>query len=144
MFCREQIAQLRDATPAIRHRGAEPHVVGNGTPQQAADLAAEMSLDVPLLTDPDRRSFAVLGARRSLGGVLHPDVALGVVRALRRGHRQAGVQGDPMQLGGVIAVRPPGEVVYRYLSHRAGDHPDLSAVIATLDPDGHHRHRRLD
>jgi hypothetical protein len=132
MFCREQVAQLRDAAPSIRERGAEPAVVGNGTPEQAAELARELSLDLALYTDPDRRSFAALGARRDLGGVLHPSVALGAIRALRQGHRQAGVQGDPMQLGGVLAVRPPGAVLYRELSRHAGDHPDLAALIAAL------------
>ena len=123
---------MRDVAAAIRARGAEPAVVGNGTPEQAAQLAAELGLDFPLLTDPERRSFAALGARRSLAGVLHPGVFAGAVRALREGHRQQGVQGDAMQLGGVVAIRPGGEVVYRYLSGHAGDHPDLGEVVSAL------------
>jgi len=132
MFCREQVAQLRDEVALLDERGADLAVVGNGTPEQAAELAAELSLVFPLLTDPQRRSFVALETRRNLRGVFHPGTLRSVWRAWRGGHRQRGVQGDPMQLGGVVAIRPGGAVVFVQRSAFAGDHPAMKTVAAAL------------
>jgi hypothetical protein len=123
---------LRDEAHHIRNRGADLAVVGSGTPEQAAALADELGVDFPLLADPQRRTYVALGARRSLAGVLHPAVLGNALRAWRGGFRQQGVQGDAMQLGGVVAIRPDGEVAYLYQSARAGDHPPLADVAAAL------------
>jgi peroxiredoxin len=126
------VAQLRDQTPAIRARGADLAAVGNGTPDQADHLARALGTDFPLLTDPDRRTFAALGARRSPGGVLHPRVLASAARAWRAGHRQHGVQGDAMQLGGVVVIHPGDEVAGVWRSAHAGDHPAAEQILAVL------------
>jgi hypothetical protein len=132
MLCREQIAQLREYDGEIRERGARLAFIGNGTPAQAKALARELDLDPPLYTDPERRGFAALGARRSLAGVLRPGTFSSAMRAWRGGHRQQGVQGDALQLGAVLIVRPGGEVAYLHRSAHAGDHPSPARILRNL------------
>ena len=132
MLCREQIAQLRDVVDDIHARGAELVFIGNGTPEQARTLARELELAVPLFTDPERRGFAALGARRSLAGALHPGTLRSALRAWRGGHRQQGVQGDALQLGAVVIVRPGDVVAYLHRSAYAGDHPPPAEILRRL------------
>jgi len=132
MLCREQIAQLRGVVDQIRNGGASLVFIGNGTPEQAAALSQELDLGVPLYTDPELRGFAALNARRSLAGVLSPATFRNAVRAWRGGHRQQGVQGDALQLGAVVIVRPGGDVTYLHRSAHAGDHPSPTDILQRL------------
>jgi len=124
---------LRDVVPGIRERGAEIAVVGNGSAEQAAGLVRELGLDFPLFTDPERRTFAALGARRSLGGVLNLGTLKSAVRAWSAGHRQHGVQGDAMQLGGTVVIHPGGRVAHVHRSEHAGQLPPLDGVLAAVE-----------
>lgn len=42
------------------------------------------------------------------------------------------IQGDAFQNGGVLVVRPGGEVAYRYISEVSGDHPPVADVLAAI------------
>ncbi len=133
MFCREQVAQLRDRVDDIRARGAELAIVGNGAPNFAAAFREDFDLDGPLLVDPDLRAYRAAGLRRGRVELLSPRLPGNALRALRSGQRQGAVQGDPWQLGGVFVIRPGGELAYRYASREAGDHPPVEDILAALD-----------
>ncbi len=124
--------QLRDQAQAIDQRGADVAAIGTGSPEQAARLAQQLELPFPLLADPERRTYAALGTRRSVIGILHTGTLRSAVRAWRRGHRQEGVQGDAMQLGGVVVMRPGGAVAMIHRSVHAGDHPDIEAILRAI------------
>jgi peroxiredoxin len=132
VFCRQQVAQLRDVVDDIRARGAELVVIGNGRVEQARQFAEEQALPFALYTDPTRESYGRAGLRR---GVLS-SVGLGVVRrgvaALRDGYRQGPIQGDPLQQGGVLVIATGGDVLYRYVSEEAGDHPSNEALLRAV------------
>jgi NAD(P)-dependent dehydrogenase (short-subunit alcohol dehydrogenase family) len=134
LFCREQVAQLRDHIPEIRARGAELAIVGNGAKPFAAAFREDQGFDGPLLVDPERRAYRVAGFRRGYVALLSPRLPGHALRALRSGHRQAGVQGDPWQLGGVLVIRPEGDLVFRHVSREAGDHPPVDEILAALSP----------
>ncbi len=111
--------------------------VGNGTVPMAqgfleATLGKDRAEGVTLVTDPSRATYAALGARRDLLGVLDPRMLGAGWRSVRAGHAQGSLAGDPMQLGGVIAVRPDGSVPYVHLDRFAGDAPDVVALLAAL------------
>ena len=133
MFCREQVAQLRDKIDEIRIRGGELVIIGNGSAYFAKAFKEDFELDCPVLVDTDLRSYRVAGLRRGRVEVLSPQVPLNAIRALKSGARQDGVKGDPWQLGGVFVIRSDGEVTYRYVSDAAGDHAPLSEVFAALN-----------
>jgi len=127
---------LRGRSDEIRARGAELVIVGNGAASFAAAFREDLDLgpDGPLLVDPELRAYRAAGLRRGRVEVLSPRLPGNALRALRKGFRQTSVQGDPWQLGGVFVIRPGGELVYRYLSREAGDHPPVDAVLAALEP----------
>jgi NAD(P)-dependent dehydrogenase (short-subunit alcohol dehydrogenase family) len=135
MFCREQVAQLRDASDEIRARGAELVIVGNGAPAFARAFREDYALEGPLLVDPELRAYRAAGLRRGRVEILSPRLPLNALRALRSGARQGAVQGDPWQLGGVFVIRPGGALAFRHVSREAGDHPPVGDVLAALSPE---------
>jgi hypothetical protein len=132
MFCREQVAQLRDHRDEMRAKGGDLAVVGNGTPKQAAGFRAEQKLEFPLLVDPGLAAYKAAGLKRTVLSVMNPMVLARGVRALTSGFTQGSTQGDPWQQGGVFVIHPPGEVRYAFVSSGAGEHPPIPELIAAL------------
>ena len=132
MFCREQVAQLRDITDAVRNKGAELSVVGNGKPAQAAAFAEERNLPFALYTDPGLRSYGAADLRRNVISTFRPKTLGNAFRAMGSGHRQGSVQGDPWQQGGAFVIAPGNEVLFSQRSREAGDHADPNQLVAAL------------
>ena len=126
---------MRDQIDEIRARGAELVIIGNGAPNFAAAFREDFELDCPLLVDPELRAYRAAGLRRGRVELLSPRLPLNVLRALRSGSRQSGVQGDPWQLGGVFVIQPGGDLTYRYESREAGDHPPVEEILEALGED---------
>jgi len=124
---------LCDQIEAIRERGAELVIVGNGAANFAAAFREDFAIDGPLLIDPELRAYRAAGLRRGRVELLSPRLPLNALRALGSGSRQTGVQGDPWQLGGVFVIRPDGTLSYRYVSREAGDHPPVSEILGALE-----------
>ena len=119
--------------PRIRERGAELVLVGNGDRRFARAFRDELGIAAPVYVDTGRRAYRALGMRRGVGSPLGAIATVGhAARAWKAGFRQTSVQGDAWQLGGVLVVRPGGEVAYRYLSQAAGDHPPVADILAAL------------
>ena len=124
---------MRDARPLIQALGADLVVVGNGSPAQALDFKQQRDIDFPLLVDPKLEAYAAAGLRRDLGATLNFATLGNAVRALRGGHRQSSVEGDPWQQGGAFIITPDGKDHYKYISQAAGDHPDPEEIVAALE-----------
>jgi hypothetical protein len=88
---------------------------------------------VPIWVDPAAKSYRALGFARGLGASLSAAVLRNAQRAMAAGYRQSRTKGAPMQQGGVLVVMPGGDVVYRYASRVAGDHPPVADVLAALE-----------
>ena len=132
MFCREQAVQVHREREAIEKKGARLVFVGNGNRHFAKAFKDEFSIEAPIYVDTERLAYRALGMKRSLLGVLTPGVVGRAVRALRSGARQTTVQGDALQLGGVLVVRPGGKVAFAHLSEAVGDHPDVADVLEAI------------
>jgi hypothetical protein len=133
-LCREQVSQLRPKVSEIRAKGAELIAIGNGSTQHAAWFVDDQHLDFPVFTDPSLSAYRAAGFERSVLGIVTPLAIKGGFRAWREGFRQASVvpKGDALQLGGVIVVRSDGEVLWRFSSRAAGDHPTPEEVVAQV------------
>lgn len=123
---------MRGEVDAIRELGAELAVIGNGTPAQAKDFAAEYDLPFPLYVDPKLEAYRAAGLRRGVLDTLNASTFTHAIRALRTGARQGLTKGDPWQLGGAFVVAPGGRVAFRHVSRDAGDHADLEKVKKAL------------
>ena len=132
MFCREQVAQLRDINPQIEASGAELTVIGSGKKEQAATFAEERNLTFRLLTDPGLRSYKAADLKRSVSSTFRPSMVLSGARAMKAGFRQGMVQGDAFQQGGAFVVAKGGELLFEQRSSAAGDHFELDALLGAL------------
>lgn len=124
---------MRDQRPNILALGAELVVVGNGQPEHARDFQQQHDLAFPLLVDPDLQAYEAAGLRRDLASTLNLRTVGAAVRALRGGHRQKAVQGDPWQQGGAFVITSGGEVLLEQISRSAGDHADPRQILAALE-----------
>ena len=132
LFCREQAVEMRAAQPDIEAAGAELVFVGNGNPDQARDFQQQHAPGITVLTDPDLRTYRLIGARRGVLNTVGPRVWRSGLRALGRGARQTQVKGHPFQQGGVLVVLPGDKAVFTYISRQAGDHPPVAEVVGAL------------
>jgi peroxiredoxin len=126
---------VRGELNAIRAKGAELVVVGNGSPWFAAAFRDELALDFPLLVDTGLAAYRAAGLRRSVVDTLRPAALLHAVRAWKSGARQSAVKGDPWQLGGAFVVAKGGRVLFRHVSREAGDHAPVADLVAAI-PEG--------
>ena len=124
---------MRDAQAEIESRGAHLVVIGNGTTHQARDLIEDLDYRGTLWVDPDMIAYRAAGLERGVAKALSLKMFGHAVRAMRAGHQQKGVQGDPWQMGGTFVIAPGDRVLYVHVSGEAGDHPALDEVLSVLD-----------
>ena len=111
--------------------GAHLAVIGQGTPAQAAHFRDSHRLDIPMYVDKGRESYKAAGTKiATFSELLGPRVvAKGVVASRRNSVVQGRTIGHPAQLGGVMVVKPGGEIAYVHLADDAGDNPPNDAVL---------------
>lgn len=107
-------------------------VIGNGAVPFLDEFASSYPDSMLFLTDPKRAAYRAMSLQRGMGGVRALGMVSSGLRAFRAGHRQAKVQGDPMQLGGVFVVAPGGSLVFAQRSKTAGDHAEASEIVQAL------------
>jgi len=139
VFCRDYAVQLHRAREEFESAGVRLAVVGIGTPEQAAEFRRAQSVDLPLLVDPDRRTYELAGTKvATLGEIAGPKV---MARALKRtiasrwrqgsiAVHQGRIMGHAAQLGGVLIIAPDGSVRYSHLSEDSSDNAPVREVIA--------------
>jgi hypothetical protein len=136
LFCHQMVDDLVRHVPTILGKGARVVIVGNGSPEQAEHFFAMKGLPregVSVVTDPGRDSYKAAGFARSIGrAFLNPGSVRAYRSARREGHQVKGLFGDLTQLGGLMVVEPPARLAYLHRSLFAGDHPDLTEVVAVL------------
>lgn len=123
---------MRGILPDIRAAGAELVIVGNGTPEMASAFRDDTGLEVPLYTDPTRRTYALAGFKRGVLATFTPRGVAHAARALRKGYRQTGTRGDAYQQGGLLVVDRNGRILYAHRDNEAGDLASNEDVLAAL------------
>ncbi|HKK53284.1 MAG TPA: SDR family NAD(P)-dependent oxidoreductase [Myxococcota bacterium] len=113
---------MRDPIERWREQGVEVVIIGNGTAGFAEAFREDFAIEGPLLVDPELSAYRAAGLRRGRVEAASPRLLKNAVRALRSGARQASVQGDPWQLGGVFVLAAGGETRLAHRSREAGDH----------------------
>ena len=139
VFCRDQAVHLHRLRDDFEEAGVRLVVVGHGTPEMAAAFRRAQGVDLPVLVDPDRRIYEVIGAKvATLPELIGPRQVLAglkaaIVSRMRQGSiavHQGRIIGHAAQLGGVLVIAPDGSVRYAHLSETASDYPPAREVLA--------------
>jgi peroxiredoxin len=139
VFCRQHAVELHRARSEFEEAGVSMAAIGHGTPQQAAEFRRRQGVDIPLLVDPERRSYELTGAKvATIGELFAPRVvARGakytLLSRIKQGSivvHQGRIIGSIAQLGGVLVIAPDGSVRYAHLSRDAADIPPTPEVLA--------------
>lgn len=126
MFCREQVARLNQYKEQINALGAEVYAIGNGTVAMAKDFAEQFEVSFELYTDPGRKTYKALSFGRAFGlGMSSFGKAR---RAMKSGHKQGAVKGDPWQQGGEAIIKD-GAILWSHYSKQAGAHLEPEALL---------------
>lgn len=123
---------MRPRVNEIREAGAELAAIGNGSVEHLRWFLDTEKPGFPAYTDPSLKVYGLAGLHRGLAATFSPSAGLRALGALSRGHRQAGVKGDPLQQGGVLLILPDpegGSLAWRHVSRHSGDHPDASVIV---------------
>jgi peroxiredoxin len=133
VHCREHATQLHREGARIRDAGAELFVIGNGTPSFIDGFRDQTGFTGPIYTDPSLATYKTAQFKRSVTSTIDPRGFGKALRAMVGGQKQAIIpQGDQWQQGGVLVVRPSNEVVWHYVSGRAGDDPSVTQIVNAI------------
>ena len=124
--------QLHREIEKIHAKGAELVFVGTGNRHWASVFKQDYGITCPVFVDTVRESYRALGMKRRILDLLDPRLVRNGLRALKHGFRPGWIQGDGLQNGGVLVVRPGGEIAFRFISDVSGDHPKVGDVIGAL------------
>ena len=133
LFCRQQVAQLRERRQEIEASNATIVLIGCGEPKEAIEFSERLDLDLELYTDPGLKSFDAAGLKRGVLTALKRGSWKAGRAAWRSGFRQTKTAGNVWQQGGMFVVDSGGRLHFEHVSEWAGDHPDLEVVLQTLD-----------
>ncbi len=104
-------------------------------PDNLVEYSARTRFPFPILTDPDRRSYAAYGlGRGSIGRVWGPAAARRYLQIFREG----GIGGlarpieDTLQLGGDFVIDPQGLLAYGYWGAGPDDRPSVDELVAAV------------
>ena len=123
---------MRDRYDDIEGAGAKLVVIGNGQPFMAKAFRQDERIPFDLWVDPEMTAYRAAGLRRGITKTVSRHTLGHAWRALRKGHRQTKVQGDPWQLGGAFVISTEGVTVYEQISREAGDHAPLSDLLEAI------------
>ncbi len=126
---------MRESLPRIRAAGAEVALVGQGTPEMAADARRETAWEGTILVDAEGAAYGAAGmGKTSLLGLLRPRLFAEARKARRQGHRQTRVAGNAWRLGGVVVVAPGGRILFARADEHVEDDLPVDEVLRCLRP----------
>ena len=113
--------------------------VGQGTGAEAAEVAREVEVEIPVLGDPGKASYRTMGLGRSdWWGLLVAPMIEGLLEGLDNLRKaslrwSASPRSDVRQLGGVMIVDGEGTIRYLHRSKTTTDVPPTADLLESLD-----------
>ncbi|PKB57291.1 MAG: hypothetical protein BZY73_03670 [SAR202 cluster bacterium Casp-Chloro-G3] len=118
---------------AIQSSGGEVLIISFESKARLAQLARQMRLPFPLLSDPERDVYRGYGlVKGSWTQVLGPKTAWTYLKLLLRGRRYHFQRSDLRQLGGDFVIDREGVVRYEYRSAQPEDRPSIANLLEAL------------
>ena len=129
MIARRQVADLNKHTKVFERKNIKLVVIGNGPVKYMASFREATRYKGLLFTDPSLKAHEILGLNKGVSSIVGWSPLKAGIRALRGGYLQKGIQGPPLQQGGVSVVGPGNHAHYLYRSEKAGDHPTVDEIL---------------
>lgn len=133
MISQRQVADLNNNMKAFQLINVQLVVIGNGPEKFIMPFRKSTRYMGPLFTDPSLKTHNILGFKKGIASLVGLDPLKAGIRALGTGYLQKGVQGPPLQQGGVVVVGPGNVVHYLYRSKKAGDHPSVEDMLKACE-----------
>jgi peroxiredoxin len=126
--------QLHRARDEFEAAGVRIVLIGQRTPRHAAEFRRRQGLDLTILADEQRSSYALAGTKvANIGELIGPKV---VARSLgataKTGRFQTRTDGHTAQLGGTLVVAPDGRVTWSHIAHDASDNASPEEILEAL------------
>lgn len=119
---------------AIQSSGGEVVIISFESRARLVQLARQLRLPFPLLSDPERDVYQAYGlVKGSWIQVFGPKTAWAYLKLLLRGRRYHFQRSDLRQLGGDFVIDPAGVVRYEYRSTQPEDRPNMEDLLRVLN-----------
>ena len=137
----DRARRLRDDVADLRAAGATVVIVGQGEPERAARYRERQGLDVPILSDPDRSTYAAYGLLQGTTAqilfdapdpFLRCDLEAGLELAASRHGTDRALVDDPWQLPGEFVVGSDGTIRHAHRYQWCEDYPDPRVHLAAV------------
>lgn len=124
--------QLHRAREEFDAAGLGLVLIGQATPRHAAHFRRKLGIELPILADEQRASYAAAGAKvATLGELLGPRSIVKGARAMARSQvHQGRIIGDPAQLGGALVIAPGNTILHAHMSQDASDNASPQELLA--------------
>lgn len=132
--CREQVLHFQADQERLRELGFVVLLLGLGTPERAAAFRADLSIDFPVLCDPDRTAYHAYDLLRvNPFREVRPSTVTRYIGAMVM-TRAPGISFDQdmIQLGGTFLIAPGGAIRYAHRAQRVSDNPTLADMQREL------------
>lgn len=126
--------QLHRARDEFRDAGANIVLIGQRTPDHAAEFRRKQRLDLTVLADKERETYALAGTKvGTVGELIGPKVvARSLVATAKTGKVQTMTDGHAAQLGGTLIVAPDGRVTWSHIAHDPSDNASPEEILKAL------------
>jgi hypothetical protein len=126
--------QLHRAREQFEQAGVKLVLIGQASPRQAAHFRRKLGIELPVLTDEDRRTYKLAGLKRAtVSQLVGPrSVVAGLKHGARSGVVQGRIVGDAAQLGGAMVIGPGDEVIFEQRPANAGDSIEPADLLAAV------------
>jgi peroxiredoxin len=123
--------QLHRARAEFEAAGVRLVLIGQRTPQHAAEFRERQGVELPVLADEQRISYKAAGTKvANIGGLLGPKVvAKSLLATATTGRFQTRTNGHPAQLGGTLLIAPDGTVPWSHLAQDASDNASPEEIL---------------
>ena len=126
--------QLHRARDEFRDAGANIVLIGQRTPSHAAEFRRRQGLELTILADEKRKTYALAGTKvATTGELIGPKVvARSLVATAKTGKVQTKTDGHTAQLGGTLVIAPGGRVTWSHIAHDASDNASPEAILEAV------------
>jgi hypothetical protein len=123
--CRAHVDMIWNKRQEFKNKKTNIVFIGNGKPEAIRMFKEDIkALDAPVFTDPSLEVFDACGMKRGIVNLIDPRSVGKFISLSKKGYSQGTINettGAHTQMGGVVAFKPPGTVVYHFVSNYLGD-----------------------